>query len=180
MPTHTQTLPESNQKSVSAPPASLWRRMAAMVYDGLLLIALNAIVGTILISVATPPSAAQQHQVVVLSAEFRYLVLLPAMILVTGLFYTYFWTHSQQTLGMQTWHIKVERMDQATLRWRDAAIRYLWSLAAFFPVGIGYWWQLIDREQLALHDRLSGTRMVYAPPPQKPRRRLRMASKKSR
>ncbi len=146
------------------PTARLWRRLAAGVYDGLLLIAINAIVAAVVVNLLTPKVAVEKHTLTVLSASIRYGLMLPAMLLATGLFFAYFWVHSQQTLGMQTWHIRLERWDQERLSWRDACVRYLWALACLFPAGLGYWWALLDRHGLSLHDRLSRTRVVFAPP----------------
>ena len=117
-----------------------------------------------MIGALTPLSASQHHDLVILSPSLRYGMILPVVLFTTGLFYSYFWVRNQQTLGMQTWHIKIERMDGSLPRWRDALMRYLWSMACFFPMGLGYWWQLFDRDNLTLHDRLSRTRIVLSPP----------------
>lgn len=162
-----QTTPQS-----SLPVAGLGRRLAAMVYDGLLLIAIYAVVGMILIPFATPDSSANQHQVSVLSEQFRYGVLTPTLLVVTFFFYGYFWTHARRTLGMQTWQLELHRMDGGPITWRNALVRYLWSLPSFFLFGAGYWWIWLDREGLAIHDRLSGTRIVVIPKEKKPGGRL--------
>jgi len=36
--------------------------------------------------------------------------------------------------------------------------------SVLLPAGLGWWWMLVDRERLAWHDRLSGTRIVLVPP----------------
>lgn len=146
------------------PTARLWRRLAAGVYDGLLLVAVNAIVAAVVIALLTPHEAARTHTLVILPALTRYGLVLPAILIASGLFFAYFWVRSQQTLGMQTWHIRLERWDQKRIGWRDAGVRYLWALACLFPAGLGYWWALLDRRGLSLHDRLSRTRIVFAPP----------------
>lgn len=151
-------------KTPHLPSARIWRRLAAMVYDGLLLLAINFLVAFAVIGALTPATASHHHQLMVLSASLRYGMILPIVLFTTGLFYSYFWVRNQQTLGMQTWHIKIERWDGALPSWKDALMRYLWSMACFFPMGLGYWWQLFDRDNLALHDRLSRTRIVLSPP----------------
>jgi uncharacterized RDD family membrane protein YckC len=77
----------------------------------LLIVALNAIVATILIVIATPHDIAVQNQTQVLPEWFRSLVLFPAMMTMTWLFYGYFWRKTGQTLGMQTWRLKVIKPD---------------------------------------------------------------------
>jgi uncharacterized RDD family membrane protein YckC len=44
-----------------------------------------------------------------------------------------------------------------------AAWRFLWALAAWTPAALGVLWLYADPERLALHDRLSRTRMVHVP-----------------
>lgn len=144
--------------------ARLWRRLAAMMYDGLLLLAINFLVAFLLIRLLTPASAAANKSLFVLSDSVRHMVLLPAMLLTTALFYSFFWVRNQQTLGMQTWHIQVESIDGDRLGWLDALRRFFWALLGFCMAGIGYWWQLFDRQNLCLHDRLSRTRVVFQPP----------------
>lgn len=152
--------------------AGLMRRLAAMLYDGLLLIAVNAvIVGGILVPLGTPASSASQHQVTVLSEGYRNGVLMPAILLVTGLFYAFFWKRGGQTLGMQTWHLQLHRADGHPLSWRNTFVRYLWGLFSFFAFGAGYWWMWFDREGLTLHDRLSGTRVYIVKPKKKEKSR---------
>ncbi len=154
----------SEPDQASLPTARLWRRLAAVLYDGLLLVAINALVAALVITLLTPHEAAHAHTLVILPALMRYGLVLPAVLLTSGLFFAYFWVRSQQTLGMQTWHIRLERWDLQRIGWRDACARYLWALACLFPAGLGYWWALLDRRGLSLHDRLSRTRIVFAPP----------------
>ena len=64
------------------PRASVWVRLAALVYDGLLIIALLAITNAILVAIVTPSEAANNQDFVVLSANIRYGLLLPVSLLV--------------------------------------------------------------------------------------------------
>ncbi len=144
--------------------AHLWRRLAAMVYDGLLLLALNFLVAFVLIRLLTPTSAALHQSLFVLPDTVRHLILLPAILLTTALFYSFFWVRNQQTLGMQTWHIRVESIEGKPLGWLDALRRFFWAVLGFSIAGIGYWWQLFDRQHLCLHDRISRTRVIFQPP----------------
>jgi uncharacterized RDD family membrane protein YckC len=75
------------------------------------------------------------------------------------LFYTWFWTHGGQTLGMRAWRIRVHRDDGAPLRWRDALLRFGAAWLAVLPVGWGYWSSLFDAEKRCWHDRITRTRV---------------------
>lgn len=150
--------------STVAIPVRLWRRLAAMVYDLVLLtgvlIMASALV-TLPIGLALGPEAAD---VLFRSPGFRW----PFFVYCVGVvasFHLWFWTHGGQTLGMKTWRIRVVREDGAALDLRDAALRYGAALLSLLPLGLGVWWAAIDRDGLAWHDRLSGTRLVRVVPP---------------
>lgn len=185
--------------AVTPPVAEQWPRAAvslrliALVYDGLLLIAMTAVVNTLLIAAVTPDSAASQQQLTVLPAGVREGLLLPATVLVAFLFYGYCWTRSGQTLGMQTWRLALRRRDGLLPTWADSARRF--AAAALVPVMCGtvswlmrhdtsafalsvllgflfnYAWQWLplSRRLGNLHDTLSATEVLRQPP--RPRER---------
>ena len=130
--------------------ASLIRRIAAIIYDLLLLT--GVLFAASAIAVAVNKGVAVTHPLYYL-----------ALILVTFGFYGWFWTHGGQTLGLRTWRLKVVRSNGEKLTWRDAAVRFAASAVAFIPAAAGLLWQLFDRDKLALHDRLSSTRVVKIP-----------------
>lgn len=61
---------------------------------------------------------------------------------------------------MRSWRLRVVRNDGAPLNGSDALKRLLCALLSWLPLGLGYLWILVDRDRLAWHDRLSGTRLV--------------------
>ncbi|MDZ4297882.1 MAG: RDD family protein [Moraxellaceae bacterium] len=171
------------------PRAPVWVRLAALVYDGLLVIALLAITNAILVAIVTPSEAASNQDFVVLSANIRYGLLLPASLLVIYLFYGYCWKRGGQTLGMQTWRLSARRRDGDLMTWGDALKRcfaavvmpFLLALLAWrfgatskgvaVFVGIGFlfnyaWaWLPISRlpPGLCLHDLISNTDVLRLP-----------------
>ena len=129
-------------------PSGLARRLAALCYDALLLLALLLVLTALLIGVrgsAIPPR----------TWWFQGLV-----VGVCVLFYTWFWTHGGQTLGMRAWRIRVDRDDGAPLRWRDALLRFGAAWLAVLPAGWGYWSCLFDAEKRCWHDRVTRTRVI--------------------
>lgn len=184
----TQTPPSPTPPSDTTPTielAGVGVRLAAIVYDGLLIFALNAIVAVILVVIATPSDVSNQNQTQVLSANFRHLVLFPAMMVMTWLFYGYFWRKNGQTLGMQTWRLKVIKADGQLLNWSDSAGRCAATLilpsicglvASFLSHGAGlftmsvifgflanYFWAWVNRRGFAWHDQLSATLVIRVP-----------------
>lgn len=137
--------------------AGLLRRLGALLYDGLLLLAL-LIAATTLFLPLTGGEALDRRTHPVLEFAYRGVLVL----LIVG-FNGLFWTRRGQTLGMASWRLRVEREDGALLTWADALRRLAWALVALLPLGLGYAWILVDPQRRAWHDRLSGTRIVVLP-----------------
>lgn len=179
--TTTPTPPEATQVEL----AGIGVRLAAAIYDGLLIFAINAIVAVILVVIATPSEVSSQNQTQVLSSNFRHLILFPAMVVMTWLFYGYFWRRRGQTLGMQTWRLKVIKPDGRLLNWSDSmgrcaaslilpsicglAANVLYHSEGAFALSLvfgfvgNYLWALINGRRLAWHDQLSATVVIRVP-----------------
>lgn len=166
-------------------------RLAAVVYDALLIVALNAIVIGLIVGFVTPSEVAATKQATVLPAHIRHFVLFPAMLLTTWSFYGYFWRKAGQTLGMQTWRIRVTRPDGSLLGWDDAFGRC--AAAVILPAFCGlaslpfhntaasalslmlgfignYAWAKLKGRGMAWHDQLSGTVVIRVPKEDSPKR----------
>jgi uncharacterized RDD family membrane protein YckC len=147
--------------------AALWRRLAAMVYDALLLtgvLVLASAVVTLPLGMALGQVAAEA---LFASAAFRWPFFLYCVAVLAG-FHVWFWTHGGQTLGMKVWRIRAVRIDGSPLDAPDALRRYAAAVLSWLPAGLGFWWSLVDPDRLAWHDRLSGTQLVVVP--RQPRR----------
>ena len=134
-------------------PAGLIRRLAAILYDTLVLIAvlLVAAVPFDLIARGAPTSEAGRYL-------FQFYLLV-----VSFLFFGWFWVHGGQTLGMRAWRLRVVNRAGGAVSWRQALLRFLAAMLSWVPFGAGYLWVLVDRDRCAWHDRLSGTRMIVIP-----------------
>ena len=137
--------------------AGLLRRLAAMLYDVLLLVGV-LMVATALFLPLTGGEAVFSGRNPVLEWVYRAALLA----LIVG-FFGVFWTIRGQTLGMASWRLRVEREDGALLGWGDAVRRLGWALVSLLPLGLGFLWILLDPGRRAWHDRLSGTRVVVLP-----------------
>lgn len=149
------------EASPATPPlpdsASLLRRLGAMLYDGLLLLAV-LMVATAMFLLFTGGEAVDPDQTPALELVYRMLLLL----LIVG-FFGLFWTRRGQTLGMATWRLRVEREDGRLLGWDDTVRRLGWAIVSLLPLGLGFAWILFDPQRRAWHDRLSRTRVVLLP-----------------
>jgi uncharacterized RDD family membrane protein YckC len=138
-------------------PAGLPRRLAALLYDALLLLALWMI-ATACFLPFTDGEAVTWQRFPLLTASHRLLLLG----LTVG-FYGLFWTRQGHTLGMASWRLRVERLDGDLLTWSDSVRRLAAALLSWAALGAGWLWCLVDRERRTWHDVLSHTRIVVYP-----------------
>lgn len=167
------------------PGAGVLRRVGAMVYDALPVLAL-LIIGTF-------PFVPFLHGKVLVPREvgaLAYVYWLEQLV-ITVLFFAFFWTRRGQTIGMLAWRLRLQQPDgslpswpQVQVRlalvfalllpfllgywliwghWQDARARHIAIGASLVPVAVAYLWIWVDGERLALHDRWSGTRVVVLP-----------------
>jgi uncharacterized RDD family membrane protein YckC len=137
--------------------AGVLRRLGAMLYDLLVVLALLFIV-TALFLPFTGGEAITPGDSAALERIYQ-----ATLLLVIVLFFCVFWTRRGQTIGMLAWRLRVERRDGRPLTWRDALVRLGGACVSIAALGLGYWWIWIDRDRLAWHDRWSGTRVVVVP-----------------
>ena len=128
--------------------AGLFRRLAAILYDSLLIIAMWLITTLLLVAFINDGAALQ-------GPLFQFGLYFEAC-----LFYSYFWRLRGQTLGMQVWKIKLISPNLQTLSWQECFARLFFALVSVSMLGLGFLWMLFDPERLTWHDRASGTRVV--------------------
>lgn len=153
----------------SLPSAPLWRRLAAMLYDSLLCIALIFVVTAVYTGL---------HKVLINAGVFsdRYAAMLDAegnvghdplltLVLLASLwlFFGFFWRRAGQTLGMQTWRIRVENPDGSVISWVQALLRIVAGGLSWATFGLGWLWQWVDPQRRSWTDRLSRSRTVQLP-----------------
>jgi uncharacterized RDD family membrane protein YckC len=150
--------PAGDASAHPATPAGLPRRLAALLYDTLLLLALWMIVTAALLPF-TGGEAITWARFPLLS------VLLKCLLLgVTVAFYGVFWTRQGHTLGMASWRLRLARLDGGLPTWGDTVRRLAAAVLSWVPLGLGWLWCLFDREQRTWHDILSRTRVVVVHP----------------
>ena len=138
-------------------PAPLWRRLAAALYDAVLLAAIwmsVALLETLVRTLADLPYNVHAYR---------------AGLLLSGLlFFGWFWTHGGQTLGMRAWRLQLRRADGRAIDWPVAAARYGFAWLAWLPLGVGVLWCAVDARRRSWHDIWSGTEVVLLPKPATP------------
>ncbi len=131
-------------------PAGLFRRLAAMLYDGMLLLALWFVLGWI---------AVYFHDGVAAPAPLMQFLCFTS----ATLFFVGFWMRDGRTLGMLAWRLQLvpQRGDVMTLRM--AMFRLLGGVLSLSFFGLGIFWMLWDPEKRMWHDILSNTRIILRP-----------------
>jgi uncharacterized RDD family membrane protein YckC len=137
--------------------AGFGRRLAALVYDGFLLVAL------LMIFTAGALFFTHGAAVVPATAGDWVYAYRAGLVLVIGGYYVLNWLRSGQTLGMRAWRLRTVSDSGHTLSFRAAILRACFGFIAWAPAALGVLWLYLDPEHLALHDRLSRTRVLYLP-----------------
>ena len=143
------------------PPPGLLRRLAAMLYDTLLVLPLImlAVALSLGLYVALVKLTGGVADPDALSPALRQVII---VVTVIG-FFSIFWVKNGQTLGMQAWRIKLVTVDGEALTMKHCLLRALGAMLSIACLGLGYLWCLFDRQKRYWHDSLSGTRLVLLP-----------------
>ena len=136
------------------PLAGLRRRIAGLFYEALLLL------GVLSVTFMLPHLALGMGWNILLPGP----VLLLHVFLVLGAYFLWYWSHGGQTLAMQTWKIVLVSRNGGKPTREQLILRYLLSWPSLLLYGAGILWALFDRENQFLHDRLAGTRIIFAQP----------------
>jgi uncharacterized RDD family membrane protein YckC len=120
------------------------RRLAAFLYDCLLLVAVFFVITAI--TLVFNEGQAIEHWSYKLFLFF-----------VACAFFDWFWRHGGQTLGMRAWRIKVVTDDGAPITINHTIKRYV---CGFLLFGFTLFFMFIDLRSRALHDKLSKTIIV--------------------
>jgi uncharacterized RDD family membrane protein YckC len=140
---------------ISGTRAGFGRRVAALIYDAFLL--------TALLMVFTSGALFFTHGAAVLpvtAGNWAYVYRVGLVLVIAG-YYALNWLRSGQTLGMRAWRLRTVSDSGLTLTWRAVILRECFGLIAWAPAALGVLWLYLDPEHLALHDRLSKTRVVH-------------------
>jgi uncharacterized RDD family membrane protein YckC len=132
--------------------AGLGRRFAAIVYDSLLVLALMFL--------GTLPFIAVRGGEPVDPGNLPYQM---TLLLIAYLFFVGYWSAYGRTLGMQSWRLQLETREGGKPGIATASLRFFAAIVSWLPAGLGFWWQLWDKDGLTWHDRWSRTRLIYYP-----------------
>jgi uncharacterized RDD family membrane protein YckC len=138
----------------SGTSAGFGRRFAALIYDSLLIAALLLVYTAVIVLLR---GAAVTRD----NAGIWWYAYCAGEVVVIGGYYVINWVRSGQTLGMRAWRLRAVDASGKPLELAPAALRFLFGFLAWAPAALGVLWLYLDAEHLALHDRLSRTRVVH-------------------
>ena len=157
--------------------ASAGRRLAALCYEALLLVAMAFVAGFVFLPFL--PTDASRHTLTVASPVAR-AAMFCALVAAAAVYCTWCWSRGRRTLPQKTWRLRIVDRRGEPLGARRALARYAawWigpgvALAAYAllqPQGYGrnalafaalnYCWAIVDPDRQFLHDRIAGTALV--------------------
>ena len=142
----------SAANSTDNPPAGVFRRLGAMVYDALAMLAL--------LYFASMPLVALQGGDAIAPGNGFY----TAYLLVVA--YAYFglcWRLGGRTLGQHAWGLQVRSDSGKRMTSRESILRFCGGLLSLCAGGLGFVWPWLDKRQRSWPDLISNTRLVLMP-----------------
>ena len=145
-------------------PAFLTRRLAALLYDTFVSIALLMCVTGVYMIIHNTLIGAEQYQAITDSGDTTHDPLLSSTLFISLFsFFAYFWTRNGQTLGMQAWQLRVQNHNHTRISLPQALLRFLIAIISIGAGGLGYFWMLIDKKGRTWQCILSETEIVRVP-----------------
>jgi uncharacterized RDD family membrane protein YckC len=124
--------------------AGLVRRLMAIMYDLFLLLAM-LFIATAIAMIFNQGNAIEPGQAI-------YPFYIVYLLVLSFVFYGWFWTHGGQTLGMKTWKMRLQQDDGKPLSWNLALIRFAIALVSGSVLGLGFIWSLFESKRRCWHD----------------------------
>jgi uncharacterized RDD family membrane protein YckC len=130
----------------------LARRLLAVIYDLFLLIAL--------LFIATAAAMALNKGNAIEPGQPLYPFYVAYLLLISFIFYGWFWTHGGQTLGMKTWKMRLQQENGEAVTWSLALLRFITAMFSWAAAGLGFLWSLVQPKKRTWHDIVSRCVMV--------------------
>ena len=127
---------------------SIWRRLASILYDFLLVVAV-----LIIMSIPFFSFDLQENNLLKVTIQIYYY-------LITQYFFVWFWVHNQGTLGMKTWKIKIICDNNNRLTYKQAIIRFNVAIFSLLFFGLGFLISFFRKDKKCFHDIISKTALI--------------------
>ena len=130
-------------------PCGLLRRLLAMTYDSLIVLALLMLAGFIALPFTGPDTRAGQDILFTLY-----------LLLVWFSYFAWCWKTTGATLGMRAWRIRLISERGGQPGWAACALRFVTAMVSGLAVGAGFLRALFDPQRRCWHDLASGSRLI--------------------
>ncbi|MEE2820708.1 MAG: RDD family protein [Pseudomonadota bacterium] len=133
--------------------APIWKRLLALIYDGLVVTALILISGLVSSVIARGEAPAWLTQMLI--------------VLSVGGYFWLSWSRGGQTAGMRAWRLRLVKLDGEAITNDVAFKRLAWCVITLAPTGVMLFTGWLSPIGQTVYDRLSNTRVVAGPKPRK-------------
>lgn len=144
--------PQNATDTMTVSNASALVRLAAFLYDALLMLAIWFVVGGVAVALNGGESLGHNNP------------FMPSIMFIVWVgFNLYFWRRGGQTLGMRSWRLRLLSTTGKPLTLTQCMLRLIMAVPSFVCCFIGYLWMYVDKKGLTWHDRYSETRVIQEP-----------------
>jgi predicted flap endonuclease-1-like 5' DNA nuclease/uncharacterized RDD family membrane protein YckC len=86
-----------------------------------------------------------------------------AIAVLTGpIYFIFLATAGGQTIGKYVMGVRVVRLDGKPMSYWDGTLRWFGYLASLLPLGLGFFWVVIDDRRRGFHDKIARTCVIYS------------------
>jgi len=126
-------------------PVSIWRRIASIIYDALLVLAI-----LIVMSIPFFSFNVEENNLLKITMQVYFYFIIQY-------FFVWFWVNNEGTLGMKTWKIKISCDNGEKISYKKAIIRFNIAIPSILFFGFGFLISLFRKDRKCLHDIISKT-----------------------
>jgi uncharacterized RDD family membrane protein YckC len=126
-------------------PVSIWRRIASIIYDALLVLAI-----LIVMSIPFFSFNVEENNLLKITMQVYFYFIIQY-------FFVWFWVNNGGTLGMKTWKIKISCDNGERISYKKAIIRFNIAIISILFFGLGFLISLFRKDKKCLHDIISKT-----------------------
>ncbi len=83
-------------------------------------------------------------------------------LLASPLYFITLFTTTGQTIGKYVMGVRVVRLEGRAMTVKTSTVRWLGYFVSAIPLGLGFFWIIVDNRQQGFHDRLANTSVIYA------------------
>ena len=127
---------------------NLFRRLASIFYDGVLVVAI-----VIITSLPFYSFNVEESFLLKLTIQLYFY-------LIIQYFFVWFWVNSTATLGMKSWKIKIVDINGNNISYKKAIVRFNASILSISIFGLGFLISLFRKDKKCLHDIISRTQLI--------------------